>query len=78
VNPEGDFVTFTFATTHDAIAAEALLLRAVLDVVPVPAPKTGKALCGLAMRLPAHQARSAEKVMIAGDVIYLERIEGAP
>lgn|GEM_PF-5576024 len=78
MNPEGDFVTFTFATTHDAIAAEALFLRAVLDVVPVPAPKTEKALCGLAMRLPAHQACSAEKVMIAGDVIYLERIEGAP
>jgi len=75
VSPEDAFVTFTFATTHDAMAAEALLLRAELDVVPVPAPKTKKAFCGLAMRLPAHQARPAEKSMAAGGVVYSGRVE---
>lgn len=74
MSPEGAFVTFTFVTTHDALAAEELLLGAGLDVVPVPAPKTEKALCGLAMRLPAHQALSAEETMTAGGVAYSGRV----
>lgn len=66
--PTRRFVVFGFATTHDALAAEALLKHAGLDAVPIPAPRSVKALCGIAMRLPSEQATHAEKLMAAGGV----------
>ena len=54
-----EFVVLGFASTHDALAAEALLKDLGVPVVPVPAPKELGALCGIALRLePADLERS--------------------
>ena len=45
------FKVLGFASTHDALDAEALLLDLGIDVVPIPAPKTLGTLCGIALRL---------------------------
>jgi len=45
------FVVLGFASTHDALDAEALLMDLGIDVVPIPAPKTLGTLCGIALRL---------------------------
>ncbi len=74
--PEGEFVVFTFTTTHDALTAEELLKAAGLDVVPIPAPSSPTAKCGLAMRLPASQALPAEEAMAAGGVTHAGAVEG--
>jgi len=44
------FVVLGFASTHDALDAETLLLDLGIDVVPIPAPKTINARCGIALR----------------------------
>jgi hypothetical protein len=45
------FKVLGFASTHDALDAEALLLDMGIEVVPIPAPKTLGTLCGIALRL---------------------------
>ena len=45
------FAVLGFASTHDALDAETLLLDLGIDVVPIPAPKTFDAQCGIALRL---------------------------
>ena len=55
------FVVFGFGTTHDALAAEDVLLEAGLDAVPVPAPKVLGAKCGIAIRIPQGQSASARE-----------------
>lgn len=45
------FKVMGFASTHDALDAEALLLDLGIDVVPIPAPKALGTLCGIALRL---------------------------
>jgi hypothetical protein len=53
------FTVLGFASTHDALDAEALLLDMGIDVVPIPAPKSIGALCGIALRLePSDEARA--------------------
>ena len=61
------FSVLGFATTHDALDAEALLGDMGIDVVPVPAPKEVGALCGIALRLePDQQERALEYLERAG------------
>lgn len=58
--PPRTFAVFGFASTHDALAAEDLLRDAGMEVVPVPAPASLGALCGIALRVPetvSEQAR---------------------
>jgi hypothetical protein len=45
------FAVFGFASTHDALDAEALLLDLGIEAVPIPAPKTLGGLCGIALRV---------------------------
>lgn len=55
------FVVLGFASTHDALDAEALLGDLGIDVVPIPAPKSIGALCGIALRLqPDDEPRALE------------------
>ncbi len=56
-----------FASTHDALDAEALLMDLGIGVVPIPAPKILGALCGIALRLePADEARALRYLTDAG------------
>lgn len=53
------FAVFGFGSTHDALDAEQLLGDLGITVVPMPAPKSLGALCGIALRLePADEERS--------------------
>lgn len=61
------YLVLGFATTHDALDAEALLEDLGVAVTPIPAPSTLSAKCGIALRLAeADEARALE---------YLERAE---
>jgi hypothetical protein len=61
------FATFGFATTHDALTAEAALKAAGIPVTPVPAPRELGSLCGIALRLEISDAdRSAGVFAAAG------------
>jgi len=60
-----EFAVLGFASTHDALDAEALLDDMGLDVVPIPAPKSIGALCGIALRVESEQRQRA--------IAYLER-----
>jgi hypothetical protein len=61
-----DFVVFGFATTHDALIAEGVLLDAGLEVAPIPTPAALGFKCGLALRLPVAQAAPARSVLNKG------------
>ncbi len=65
---EREFAVFGFASTHDALAAEALLKDAGLAVVPVPAPHELGALCGIALRLPPSDAGRARDVLVSASI----------
>jgi len=58
-------MVYGFDSTHDALDAEALLEDMGIDVVPIPAPASISAQCGIALRVPADQAMRAQT--------YLER-----
>jgi hypothetical protein len=57
---ERDFVVFGFDSTHDALAAEALLKDLGVPVLPVPPPRHLGA-CGIGLRVePSDVDRAAE------------------
>jgi len=61
------FTLFGFLSTHDALAAEALLKDMGVDVVPVPAPKSLGQLCGIALRVrPEESERASDLLEAAG------------
>ena len=61
------FVALGFASTHDALDAEALLGDLGVEVVPIPAPSTMSARCGIALRLsPADEERAQDYLASAG------------
>ncbi len=53
------FGVLGFASTHDALDAEALLLDLGIDAVPIPAPKALGTLCGIALRLELADEKRA-------------------
>lgn len=56
-----------FASTHDALAAEALLGQMGVDVVPIPTPRVVSAGCGIALRLStSDESRALEYLERAG------------
>jgi hypothetical protein len=64
------FVALGFASTHDALDAEQLLGDLGITVVPMPAPKSLGALCGIALRLePADESRADAYLEAAGIVV---------
>lgn len=69
------FAAYGFATTHDALRAEAALELAGLIVTPVPTPRGLGALCGLAMRVPIAETAAAEETLRGAEVEWTARIE---
>ena len=64
------FAVLGFESTHDALDAETLLGDLGIDVVPIPAPKTIGAHCGIALRIEvADEARSVAYLDAAGIAI---------
>jgi hypothetical protein len=59
------FAVLGFGSTHDALDAESALQGAGLEVLPIPAPKSIGALCGIALRLPPEQLHSARDCLAA-------------
>jgi len=62
------FVVLGFATTHDALDAEALLGDLGIDVVPIPAPQSIGALCGIALRLEPRDSERALEYLDRGGI----------
>ena len=61
------FAALGFASTHDALDAEQLLADLGISVVPIPAPKTIGALCGIALRVEfADEERATSYLRTAG------------
>ena len=60
------YTALGFATTHDALDAEALLEDMGIDVVPIPAPPEVSANCGIALRLAPGDVEQA--------LLYLDRV----
>jgi hypothetical protein len=58
------FVFLGFGSTHDALAAEAVLRDMGVPVVPVPAPRQLGSLCGIALRVPPADADRAENLLV--------------
>ena len=69
------FAVLGFATTHDALSAEAALLAAGVRVTPVPTPAALGALCGIAMRLPLAEEPAARAALEACDIGITAAIE---
>ncbi|NTU71272.1 MAG: DUF3343 domain-containing protein [Coriobacteriia bacterium] len=69
------FVVLGFGSTHDALDAEALLLDLGLAVVPIPAPRTLGALCGIALRLELADEMRATGYLAAAAIATTGRAE---
>jgi hypothetical protein len=62
------FVVLGFASTHDALAAEALLKDLGVAAVPVPAPGELGARCGIALRLEPEDVQRARDLLERADI----------
>ncbi len=61
------FAVLGFYSTHDALSAEEILQASGIVVVPIPAPRSTGALCGIALRLePELLGRALECLSGAG------------
>lgn len=69
------FAVYGFATTHDALTAEAALESAEVAATTIPAPRELGSLCGLAMRVRPGDAPDAEEVMSDAGIAWTRRIE---
>lgn len=69
------FAVLGFASTHDALDAERILLDLGIDVVPVPAPKQVSANCGIALRLEIADTQRALNYLEAAGVSVASRGE---
>ena len=69
------FAVFGFASTHDALDAEALLEDMGIDVVPIPAPTTVSAQCGIALRVPVEQGERAATYLERAGISVVARVE---
>jgi Protein of unknown function (DUF3343) len=52
-----------FASTHDALDAEALLDDLGIAVTPIPTPRSLGSLCGIALRLEPADAERAQRYL---------------
>lgn len=69
-----EFVVLGFGSTHDALAAEAVLKDMGVPVVPVPAPRELGTLCGIALRVPPADAQRAETLLVAASMSPTGRV----
>jgi hypothetical protein len=69
------FAVYGFATTHDALAAEAAAKAAGVPVTPIPAPRELGSLCGIALRFEPSDAAGAEAAFERSDVAWTARAE---
>lgn len=69
------FAIYGFATTHDALTAEAAIETARVPVTTIPAPRALGSLCGLAMRVREGDAPDAEAAMTTAGVAWTGRVD---
>jgi transposase len=69
------FAIYGFATTHDALTAEAALERAGVAVTTIPAPRELGSHCGLAMRVHEGDAADAEGAMSDAAIAWTSRVD---
>ncbi len=72
---ERPFIVYGFASTHDALDAEALLDDMGIDVVPIPAPASVSATCGIALRVEVADAERAERYLSNAQIAVAVRAE---
>ncbi|HEX9093549.1 MAG TPA: DUF3343 domain-containing protein [Coriobacteriia bacterium] len=71
--PARSFAVLGFATTHDALAAEALLKDLGVAAVPIPAPLALGSLCGIALRLEHDDVERAVELLANAGVAVTGR-----
>lgn len=64
MRPTNKYSVFGFASTHDALEAESVLNGQDVDVVPIPAPPSVSASCGIALRVLFDQTDIAERYLL--------------
>ena len=67
------FAVLGFESTHDALDAETLLGDLGIDVVPIPAPKTIGAHCGIALRIEIDDEPRADAYLEAAGIVVSAR-----
>lgn len=67
------FAVLGFPSTHDALDGEALLGDLGIDVVPIPAPSTLSAKCGIALRLELADEERAVAYLDSAGVTVAQR-----
>lgn len=73
--PLKHYAVFGFGSTHDALDGEQLLDDMGVEVVPIPAPKSIGALCGIALRIPADEAERAAEYLLRAELTVTARAE---
>jgi hypothetical protein len=68
------FAVLGFESTHDALDAETLLGDLGIDVVPIPAPKTIGARCGIALRMEVADEDRAKDYLNAAGIAVVARV----
>lgn len=69
------FVVYGFASVHDALAAESVLLGAAIAVTPVPSPPELGELCGVALRVEPADAAHAERLLAGAGAAPVARAD---
>ena len=68
------FAVLGFESTHDALDAETLLGDLGIDVVPIPAPKSIGARCGIALRMEVADEDRAKGYLHAAGIEVVARV----
>ena len=66
----GDRAVFTFATTHEAMAAEDVLREEGLPLDVIPPPRSLSAGCGLALRVALRDVPTALEALSREDAAF--------
>jgi hypothetical protein len=69
------YTVFGFASTHDALGAEALLEDMGIEIVTIPAPAAIGTRCGIALRLPTDQTDRAERYLESAGIALAATVE---
>jgi hypothetical protein len=64
------YAIFTFATTHQAMAAEDILRQAGIGLEVVPPPRELSAGCGLALRVSLSQVAAARLALTSREAVW--------
>jgi hypothetical protein len=67
------FTAYGFASTHDALAAEAAAREAGVPVTPIPAPRELGSLCGIALRFDPSDVPGAEAALTRSGIVWTAR-----